>query len=124
MIPSIGKIMARRSWFVPGFSVWGLPSLGEYDLLTRQEIDGAWSLYYGSVSIGESDQEVLYSQLTDHRGNTLPSSMKSPRVFPRAKSGDPVFVVGTEASDRFKIAREPQATGPVIVDLMVVEMGD
>jgi hypothetical protein len=116
--------MTHRSWFVPDFSVWGLPSLGEHDFLALEKVDSTWSVYYGSASIGESDQEVLFSQLTDHRGNSLPSSLKSPRVFPRPKGSETAFVVGTEASDRFKIARDPETNGPVTVDLLVVEMGD
>lgn len=124
MISGIAKVMTHRSWFVPDFSVWGLPSLGEHDFLALEKVGSTWSVYYGSASIGESDQEVLFSQLTDHRGNSLPSSLKSPRVFPRPKGSETAFVVGTEASDRFKIARDPQTNGPVTVDLLVVEMGD
>ena len=124
MISGIDRVTARRIWFVPDLVVWGLPSLGEYEFLLLDEEDSTKSVYYGIAAIGENEQEVLFSQLSDHRGNTLPTSIKSPRVFPRARSSEAVFVVGKESSDRFKIARDQEAGGPVTVDLLVVELGD
>jgi hypothetical protein len=104
--------------------VWGLPSLSEIDYLVTDEIESVKSIYYGSSSVGNTGQEVLYSELTDHRGNQLPTSLQSPRVFIRHKGVPRSFVAGTESTDRFRIARDPEADGPVTVDLMVVEIGD
>ncbi len=115
---------ARRAWFVPGFAVWGQPSLGEREYLSLEQVDSTWSIYYGTASIGESDQEVRFEQLTDHRGNSLPANMASPRVFIRPRESTMVFVVGQESSDRFKLAHDSAAEGPVTVDLWVVELGD
>ena len=117
-------VTSRRVWFVPDFSVWGQPSLGVHEYLALEQADSTWSIYYGSAAIGDNSQEVLFSQLTDHRGNSLPASMESPRVFARAQDGTPVFVVGREGADRFKIAHAANAAGPVAVDLMIVELGD
>jgi len=118
------RITSRRAWFVPDFSVWGQPSLGEHEYLAVEEIDATVSVYYGTASIGESTQEVLYGQLTDHRGNALPTVIESPRVFVRPKGSSAVFVVGQETENRFKIAHGADATGPVLVDLWIVELGD
>lgn len=117
------SLNAHRSWFVPDFAVWGQPSLGEHEYLALEKIGSTRSIYYGTASIGESQQEVLFSQLTDHRGNLLPSSLDCPRVFVRSKGSDAAFVVGSEAADRFKIARDADSAGPVTVDLYIVEMG-
>jgi len=117
-------VTSRRVWFVPEFSVWGQPSLGEHEYLALEKVDSTWSIHYGTASIGENSQEVLFGQLTDHRGNTLPGSLEAPRVFIRPRDGTPVFIVGNEGADRFKIARDPDAAGPVTVDLMIVELGD
>jgi len=117
-------VTSRRVWFVPDFSVWGQPSLGEHEYLALEKVDSTWSVYYGTASIGECSQEVLFSQLTDHRGNSLPGSLESPRVFIRPRDHTPVFVVGHEGADRFKVAHDANAAGPITVDLMIVELGD
>ncbi len=124
MITGLEKVLARRAWWIPDFSVWGEPSLGEHEYLALEKVGAAWAVLYGTAAIGESDQEVSFSQLSDHRGNSLPATIKSPRVFVRPKGSAAVFVVGREADDRFKIAHDPQADGPVSVDLWVVELGD
>ena len=118
------RLTSRRAWFVPDFTVWGQPSLGEHEYLALEQVGPTWSVYYGTAAVGESDQEVLFSQLTDHRGNSLPGSISSPRVQVRAKESESAFVVGQETSDRFKIAHDITAAGPVIVDLWIVELGD
>jgi hypothetical protein len=118
------SVTARRAWFVPDFSVWGQPSLGEQEYLGLEKVDDTWSVYYGTVSIGQSIQEVAFDQLTDHRGNQLPGSINAPRVFVRPKSSQAAFVIGQESADRFKIAREAEADGPVSVDLWIIEVGD
>ena len=123
MIP-VERVLARRIWFVPDLVVWGTPSLGEQDYLAVEVVDGVKSIYYGTAPLGQSDQEVLYSELTDHRGNHLPSELSSPRVFIRPKTTTSAFVVGQETSERFMVARDPEADGPVTVDLTVVEYGD
>jgi hypothetical protein len=124
MISGWERLNSRRTWFVPDFAVWGQPSLGEHEFLALEKIGSTRSIYYGTASIGDSQQEVLFSQLTDHRGNTLPASIESPRVFVRVKGGTSAFVSGSEATDRFKIARDAAADGPVTVDLWIVELGD
>ena len=118
------RATAKRTWFVPDFSVWGVPSLGEHEYLALEQIDSTWSVLYGTASIGQSDQEVSFNQLTDHRGNALPNNLESPRVLVRPRNSSAVFVVGQEASDRFKIAHDSDIDGPVTVDLWIVELGD
>ncbi len=118
------SITAKRTWFVPDFAVWGEPSLGEHEYLSLEQVDSTWSVGYETTSIGQADQEVLFSQLTDHRGNQLPNNIESPRVFVRPRSASSVFVVGRESADRFKIAQGSSETGPTTVDLWVVEFGD
>jgi len=118
------RVTAHRTWFVPDFAVWGQPSLGEHEYVALEKIGSTRSIYYGTASIGESQQEVLFNQLTDHRGNTLPSQLESPRVLVRPRGSETAFVVGCESPDRFKIARNADTAGPLTVDLLIVEMGD
>lgn len=123
MIDPIARLKSRRAWFVPDFAVWGEANLGQHEYLATEETDGVVSIFYGTAVIGANDQEVLYDELTDHRGNALPSSIATPRVFVRPKSPDTAFVLGTEADDRFRIARIENSASPVTVDLWIVELG-
>lgn len=122
MIDGYDRVISRRAWFVPDFSVWGETSLGEHEYLALDKIDGIWSIYYGTATIGQNTQEVLFEQLVDHRGNSLPKAINAPRVFVRPKDDASAFVVGREAADRFRIAQA--GDGPVTVDLWVMELGD
>jgi hypothetical protein len=124
MSTGIDRVTARRIWFVPDFVVWGLPSLGEHDFLAIEQVEGTRSVYYGSATISQNEQFASFDQLVDHRGNHLPASLSAARVIPRSKSRAAVFVVGQEASDGFKIARDPVSDSPVTADLLIVELGD
>ncbi len=124
MLSGIERITARRVWFVPDFVVWGLPSLGEHDFLAIEKVGATQSVYYGSATISQNEQEVCFDQLVDHRGNLLPATIQAARVIPRSKSSDAVFVVGQESSIGFKIARDPASDSPVTADLLIVELGD
>jgi hypothetical protein len=124
MISGLEKIQSHRVWFVPNFVVWGLPVWGEIEFLNVEKVGSDETVFYGSPDIGDPAQQVAFSDLTDHRGNQLPSMIASPRILVRGKSQDSAFVIGDESNISFKIARDPETSGPVTVDLMVVEMGD
>ncbi len=123
MISGLDRITARRVWFVPDFMVWGLPNVGQIECLASEGTGAPTNVMFGMVDIGDGPQEVQFSQLTDHRGNSLPASINTPRVFPRARTADAVFVVETESPTGFRIARDSSGVSPVPVDLLVVEMG-
>jgi hypothetical protein len=124
MTTGFERVTARRVWFVPSFVVWGLPVWEEVEFLTVEKVGSDESVLYGSLDIGGTAQQVTFSDLTDHRGNQLPSTIASPRVIVRPRSSDTAFVISEESETNFKIARDPDASGPVMVDLLVVEMGD
>jgi hypothetical protein len=124
MTSSLHTLTARRAWFVPNFMVWGIAAPGELEYLAVENVNGTLSIYFGMSSLDDGPQTVSYADLVDHRGNSLPAIIKSPRIFPRAKSTDTVFVVGSESNSCFQIARDPETTGPVTTDLLIVEMGD
>ncbi len=117
-------LTARRVWFVPDFMVWGVAGPGELEYLALEQIGSEQSIYFGSATLDDGPQEVSFADLTDHRGNSLPATIHSPRIYPRSKSVDTVFIVGAESSSSFQIARDPASTGPVLTDLLIVEMGD
>ncbi len=124
MHSGLEKLTSRRAWFVPDVVIWGLPSLGGVTFLTAEEVGSTMSVLFGKADIGQGEQELVFNQLVDHRGNQLPVLIKSPRVIPRSRDRYPVFVVGQESSDRCRIARDSEAPGAVTVDLLILEMGD
>lgn len=120
----IERVLARRMWFVPEVMVWGTIGLGELDYLTVEKIGSSSSVLYGYSSFADGQQRVAFSDLTDHRGNKLPSEIRAPKILVRAKGVDSAFVVGQETPNGFSLARPESAAGPVMADLLVVEMGD
>jgi hypothetical protein len=119
---SLNYLRGRRMWLAPDYNVWGLPASAEVTFVSAQSIDGTTRLFYDNAQIGGAEQVVSYSELTDHRGNTLPAQIQSPKVIALPRSAEKVFIVGRESGAGFKIARESSASGPVIVDLLIVEM--
>ena len=123
MISALTRVTSRRVWFVPHFGVWGAPDWSDVDYLAVEEIDSVKSVMFDRVSIGESTQSVKFCDLIDRRGNSLPDSIANPVVVARPRTSDAVFVVGEETSEGFKIARSSASSGPVTVDLMIIELG-
>ncbi|MBU8934042.1 MAG: hypothetical protein KOO62_08535 [candidate division Zixibacteria bacterium] len=119
----LAEVTSRRMWFVPDFTVWGLPNMGELAFVTLEQVGAEKTVLYGSCSVGESSQEVSFDDLVDFRGNVLPEIIESPRVFLRSHTSDAVFVVGSESGTSFKVAREADSSGPVAADLLIIEMG-
>ncbi|UCC45751.1 MAG: hypothetical protein JSU65_07485 [Candidatus Zixiibacteriota bacterium] len=124
MISGLERIKTRRVWLVPDFTVWGLADLGQADYLVHETVNATSTVLFGSTGIGQAEQEVSFSDLTDHRGNSLPAAISSPCVFPRAKDRHSAYIVGPESVGKFKIARDPEAPSAVSVDLLIVEMGE
>ncbi len=124
MISGLERAQSHRLWFVPEFTAWGLAGWSEVEFLVQEQVESTTSVLYGTVDVGDVAQRVTFGDLTDHRGNHLPSLIESPRVIIRPRSVETAFVVGEESSQGFKIARDSDASGPVMVDLFIIEMGD
>lgn len=124
MNTALERVTARRAWFVPEVVVWGAQGTGRIEYLALEMVDSSVSVLYGNADPGGGVQEVQFSELVDHRGNNLPASLKAPRVIPRPRGSSGVYVVAAESSERFLIARDPSAAGPVLTDLLILEMGD
>jgi hypothetical protein len=123
MLTGLERLTSRRNWLVPGVNIWGLAGIGEVYFLAAEEVDMETSIYFGYADIGQAEQEVRYEQLTDHRGNNLPATIDSPHIVPLSRSQYPVFLVGDGSDEQFRVARSPEAPGPVLADLLVMEMG-
>jgi hypothetical protein len=120
---SLTYLRGRRLWVVRDFTVWGLPDDAEIIYLGVENVNSVGRLMFGSSSIGGSAQNVSFSDLVDWRSNSLPESIEAPRVLFRPRSTKNVHLVGEESSTGFRIARDPEAAGPVTVDLFIFETG-
>ena len=118
------QLTSHRIWRIPNFNVWGVQNLGEIEYLNLEQVDTTKSIAFGSVSIGDSSQSVSFAGLTDSRGNSLPSNITKPLVIARPLSDRQVFMVGTETSTGFKIARDSKSNRPVTTDLIIVELDE
>ena len=118
------QLTAHRIWHVINFNVWGVQNLGEIEYLNLEQVDATKSVAFGSINIGDSSQSVSFAGLTDRRGNSLPANIAKPLVIARSLSDRQVFMVGTETSTGFKIARDSKSNKPVTTDLIIIELGE
>ncbi len=119
---SLSFLLGRRIWAVRDFSVWGLTESAHVNYLTVHDDEETPRLYFGTAGIGGEVQEVAFADLTDIRGNHLPDAIPNARVIISPRSQYPAFLTGTGSNLGFQIARDPDAPGPVTVDLIVMEM--
>jgi hypothetical protein len=124
VLSGLEKIKSHRIWFVPDFVVWGMPGLGDVEYLATEVTPGASSVLFARTDIGDTGQRVMFSDLTDHRGNRLPDTISSPRVLPRPRATETAFIVGQEDANSFRVGRDSDGTEPITVDLLIIEMGE
>ena len=123
MSETFAQLTGHRSWWVPGFSVWGEAGAESVELLA-DEIDGlSRRVQFFGFALGGEEQEVFFSNLVDHRANPLPAILDKPLVVLVPRSQTPVILLGEPSPTSFTIARTQSATDPALVDLWIVEMG-
>jgi hypothetical protein len=116
-------LTGHRSWWVPGFSVWGDAAAESVELLAN-ELDGSTRrVMFFQSAVGGVEQEVLFAELTDHRANALPATIDRPLIVVVPKSTTSVALIGEPSSSMFKIARAQPTAENALVDLWIVEMG-
>jgi hypothetical protein len=124
MISGLERLKSRRAWLIRNYSVWGQAGRQVIEYLSVENVDSSGAILYGSADIEETAQEVLFGNLFDRRGNLLPVEIKGPviTVQPRGEYG--AFIVGEVTNRSFCIARVSTASGPVLVDLFIEELGE
>ncbi|MBI5265716.1 MAG: hypothetical protein HY851_00645, partial [candidate division Zixibacteria bacterium] len=55
---ALEKILSKRSWFVPEFTVWGLPGFGVTDFLAVELFGSTRTVFFGSQDFGGVEQDV------------------------------------------------------------------
>lgn len=119
---TLNHILSRRLWVVREFNIWGVVDDVEFLFLTAEK-DGTTSrIMFQQIAVNRSVQDVLFADLTDWRGNTLPAEINSPWIIicPRTEFG--AFLIGEHSSTGFRVARSPEAPGAVTADLFIYEL--
>lgn len=120
---TLNYLRGRRIWYVPNYSVWGLVSSVTVNIVTSESINGQSRLSFSEATIGAAEQTVTFTDLVDHRGNSVPASISEPKVVIVPRSENSAYLIGREYAQGFKIARESAAADPVTVDLVIYELG-
>jgi hypothetical protein len=103
--------------------VYGRPGLGEIGYLVAESANGTTAVFYAAADLGTQTQTIPFASLVDHRGNHLPVTIDVPRVIPRPRADEQVFVHGEESDSSFTVARCSDSAGPVMTDFIILEMG-
>jgi hypothetical protein len=119
---TLAYLRGNRTWFIPGFVVWGVSSDAELSFVTVTVVEGQQQINYLETSVGGSRQTVSFDSLVDHRGNKLPATINTAKVIPLPKAEGQVFIVGREFSSGFSISRDNSDTSPIATDLVIIEM--
>jgi hypothetical protein len=120
---TITYLKGRRLWVVRDVLVWGIASEAEFHFLGAENVGSTGRLMFGMSTVGDAAQDIQFSDLVDSKGNPLPSTIASPRVFTSPRSPHIAYLVGEESNTGFRVARDPGAPGPVHVDFFIYEIG-
>jgi hypothetical protein len=115
-------LRGNRTWYIPGFVVWGASSGAELSFVTVSVVEGQKQINYLKTSVGGTNQTVSFDSLVDHRGNNLPQTISTAKVIPLPKGEGQVFVVGREFGSGFSISRDSSSTTPITTDLVIIEL--
>lgn len=123
MNTTLAYLRSRRAWLVENISVWGTDRDAVIQMAAVETVGSDVRLGWWSISLGGQFQDITFADLTDSRGNALPATIDKPAVvvIPRASTGAFVKIKNGDAG--FSIACNDVDASPVLVDLMIFEMG-
>ncbi|MEW5702769.1 MAG: hypothetical protein AB1792_11140 [Candidatus Zixiibacteriota bacterium] len=116
-------LTGRRAWFVPAVSIWGELGAETIDALATETDDAATRVVFQRFTIGGMAQDIAFSALTDHRGNSLPDQIDHPVVIPVAKNAVSIAVIGTPGNTSFRVGKGEAAAEDGMADLWIIEAG-
>ena len=121
MNTTLDYLRGNRKFLITDFMVYGDYSGVEGGVLYTENIPGNKRVVFAHSYISSNEQLVKFSDLSDIRCNPLPEELTSPKVIILPRNDVHCFIVGSESSSGFKIAKsEAEKTG--LVDLLIIEM--
>ncbi len=123
MNPTLSYLLGRRMWWISGVGVWGELADFEPEFIMTQTDGASKRIVHAKFAIGGAAQVVRFDELTDIRGNKLPTTLSSPRVLAVPKGESNVIVRGQESAESFLLAKQSASSSVTVVDLLIIEMG-
>lgn len=121
MNSTLTHLNSRRAWLVRDLNIGGSLRTETLDALATEVDDAETRVVFHEFTIGGTAQQIVFSTLTDHRGNTLPALIDSPVVIPIAKNAVPVAIIGMPSPSSFRIAKTAAIPDDAIIDLWIIE---
>lgn len=122
---TLDYLKSNRKWLVPNILVWGNSDAFLARFIMTEEESTYRRVVYASNVIGGENQTISYADLTDLRGNPLPSQIKSPVVVIIPRNRIQCYLVGRPSETGFKIARteaDDKFQEDGLVDLLIMEV--
>ncbi len=124
MNQTLGYLLGKRMWWIGGLNVWGELAATTPKFLISESDAGGFRILRASYSLGGMTQDVRFGELVDVKGNLLPSIINRPRVVPISRGATSAVIQGEAQADSFRIAKANATSAPVLVDLLIIEMGE
>ena len=122
MNTTLDFLTGNRKWLIRDYQVWG--DSGSFDgaiLITEKSAPSNRVIFMYELS-GGNDQVVEFTDLIDHRGNRLPSTIKNAEVIIIPKNDGASHIIGDVGPSSFRIARRFDDPSNAIADLLIMEM--
>jgi hypothetical protein len=114
-------LTGNRKWLVRDFTVWGDSGIIDAAIVATENLEESNIVFLREL-VGGQAQVVEYTDLSDHRGNSLPESIAMPEVILIAKNHESAFIIGIPGNGSFRIAGASRSSVDPVVDLLIMEM--
>lgn len=114
-------LTSNRKWLIRDYTVWGNSSSFDSAIIATEDSANDRVVFMREL-IGGNPQMVEFADLTDHRGNKLPSAISNAEVVIVPKGETGAFVVGQVGASSFRLAKAGISMPDTIVDLIIMEM--
>lgn len=121
---TLDYLKSNRKWLVPNILVWGNSDAFRARFIMTEDGQSK-RVVFGSNVIGGENQTIDFADLTDSRGNSLPSRINSPVVVVIPRNQTRCYLVGRPSDTGFKIARtesDDKFQEDGLVDLLIMEV--
>jgi len=120
---TLAYLRGRRAWMVENLSVWGADDELELFTAITETVNGSRRVGFKRVGLGGWRQEILFSDLTDRRGNNLPEEISQPAIVVLPRSVQGAHIKTVQGNSGFVIARSDDQKATANVDLLIFETG-
>jgi hypothetical protein len=114
-------LTSNRKWLIRDFIVWGNSASFDASLIATEDAATDRVVFLREL-VGGQPQIVEFADLTDHRGNKLPTTLTNPEIIIVPKGETAAFIVGQTGSMSFRLAKSGISSPDAVVDLIIMEM--